>query len=54
MSSFHTTNGLCDQVRVHPLMVGTSSSLDIQLKTAAFSTPFFGKQFPVRFQLRCA
>jgi hypothetical protein len=53
MTTFHTTNGLCDQVRAHPILVGTSASLDIQLKTATSITPFFGKQFPTTFGLRC-
>ncbi len=53
MARFHTTNGLCDRVPVHPIQVGSSASLDIQLKTATSLTPFFGKQFPTTFGLRC-
>jgi hypothetical protein len=53
MGTFHTTNGLCDQVRAHPVLVGTSTSLDVQLKTATALTPFFGKRFPTTFGLRC-
>jgi len=52
MAAFHTTNALCDGVPVHPFLVGTSTSLDVQLKTATFA-PFFGKRFATVFGLRC-
>ena len=52
MATFHTTNAVCYSSTDMPPM---STSLDIEIKTLASVSvaPFFGKKFPVTFELRC-